>query len=268
MIDALLDLLFPGKPALGWESVACTHPGRVRDHNEDAVLASDHTRVFAVADGMGGGEMGEVASRCVVQALETVPLVEYAPVLEVREAVERANRHLVHMRGEKSVVSIGSTLVCLCLPAMPASSGQILHAGDSRVYLFRRRRLKQLTRDHSLDREFKDQHSQTPARFKSVITRAVGIQEKLHLEETRVQLRAGDIVLLCSDGLSNMMKHRHIRNVFRTLSGKPLQGIASRLIDVANSEGGRDNISVVLVRLTPTQRSASSFPVDTLKTVT
>lgn len=274
MIAALLDLLFPGKPALGWESVARTDPGRTRDHNEDSVIVSDRARVFAVADGMGGGEMGEVASRCVAQALEGIDPVGHAPVLEVREAVEKANGHLVRMREDKSVTSIGSTLVCLCLPPFPATEGHLLHAGDSRAYLYRRRNLRQLTRDHSLDSEFKEQHVKTPARFKSVITRAVGLKNGLHLEQTRVNLRAGDILMLCSDGLCNMLSRRRMRRVFRSLNGKPLSAIASRLIDQANSAGGKDNISVVLVRFlehplrpeTPPQSFAETSEPETVPT--
>ncbi len=250
MTGGLLDALFPGRPALGWESCARTDVGRARGHNEDAVFVSDRKRVFVVADGMGGGEMGEVASRCVVQAVDAVPLLHYPPVLEIQEAARKANEHLLGLRsGDRAHQIVGSTLVCLCLPPLPSAAAVLLHAGDSRAYRLRRRCLRVLTRDHSLDAEFRSKHEKTPAMYRSVITRAIGVRETLTLEQTRVDIRAGDLLLLCSDGLYNMLPRRRLRRILLSLAGRPLPVIAARLIDQANAAGGRDNISVVLVRL-------------------
>ncbi len=226
-------------------SVGQTHVGLVRDLNEDALLNRPDIGLWAVADGMGGHAGGDVASRKIVEALETLGVQTSAHALRdaVTQAVDQVNSALL---SDPSAEMIGSTVVTLL-----AHQGHYacLWAGDSRAYLYRHGALKRLTRDHSVVQDLVDagtvrddearQHPQA-----NVITRAVGAKASLKLDETFGVLQPNDRFLLCSDGLTAHVSDREIAEAMRR---SPLERGATMLVDLALSRGGRDNVTVVLV---------------------
>lgn len=238
-----------------------THIGR-RDNNEDALLTRPELGLFAVADGMGGYEGGEVASRAVVEAVEgffrrsaddpdaTWPFaldraLTWAENL-LRVAVHLANK-AVFARKEGQLRRMGSTVAALLIREDAAVVG---HVGDSRVYRLRDDTLEQLTRDHSLYEEMvAASGGPTPSRadyaYGNVITRALGTTSP-DPDLRREPLQAGDVFLLCSDGLTERLGEQDLHEMMRT---EQLQQAVERLIRQALINGARDNVTVVLVRV-------------------
>jgi protein phosphatase len=231
---------------LRWTSAAHTDVGLVRSRNEDAFLAEPG--LWAVADGMGGHAFGDVASRVVVDALASVgapdDMAQFTAAASDR--IAWANQQL---RGEaiaRGVSVMGSTVV-----AMLACGREVvcLWAGDSRIYLYRNARLQQLTRDHSQAEEFKSlgiSGAVVPApAMANMITRAVGAADALELEQATLKAADGDMFLLCSDGLSNAVDEQAI---MAALAPGDCAHAAQSLVELALANGGRDNITVVVVR--------------------
>jgi protein phosphatase len=228
-----------------WTSAARTDTGCVRQINEDAVLDSPERGLWAIADGMGGHAVGDVASRMVIESLSG---------LSAQSALSEAHRRLldvnVQLRAEaarRMVSRIGSTVVLL---AARDGACAYLWAGDSRIYLYRQGRLMQLTRDHSHIEELKARGHLTaeealhhPAQH--LITRAVGALDVLELDEDSIELHDGDIFLLCSDGLSNEVSEAEIVNA---LAEGNCEWAAQTLLELALAHGGHDNISIVVAR--------------------
>ena len=236
-----------GENLIRWTSSARCHVGLVREVNEDAFLDRPERALWAVADGMGGHEAGDLASAMVVSALDN--LGEYpdlgSRVAAVRECLNGVNRRL---RGEalyRDVSIIGSTVVMLLASGRSCT---YLWAGDSRIYLLRHGRLTLLSHDHSQYEEFRwrdhsqDAEAAQPAH--NLITRAVGGLDTLELEDGTVTVGDGDIFLLCSDGLTNQVSEQDIGVAL--LRGD-CRTAADTLIDLALKGGGRDNITVVVV---------------------
>jgi protein phosphatase/serine/threonine-protein phosphatase Stp1 len=229
-----------------FESWAVTHPGSVRSHNEDTFVDRPDLGLWAVADGAGGHDAGEVASGMLKQALEEIPAGLSASELlaQVRlrvEAVHQALREEAERRGPRSIIA--STLVVLL-----ARDGHFacLWAGDARAYLLRDGVLAQVTRDHSLVQELVDAGAITPEEAEghpraNVITRAVGAAEALELDKVSSRLAVGDRFLLCSDGLSKTLPDAELAVL---LAGP---GAADRLVDEALSRHATDNITVVAI---------------------
>jgi len=232
-----------------WHSASLSDVGRVRSVNEDACLEQAERGLWAVADGMGGHTLGDVASRMVVDALARMTgegdLATRAA--EVRACLADVNRRLMTEAAMREVQTIGSTAAvllagdarCLCL-----------WAGDSRIYLYRDGALQQLTRDHSHVEELvsrgllsADEAKRHPAR--NLITRAVGVADQFGMDEVELQVMHGDIFLLCSDGLSNEVGAGEIAAL---LAGNDVRAATTQLVQHALAHGGRDNISVVTVR--------------------
>lgn len=234
---------------LHWTSAARTDVGLVRSRNEDAILDLPARRVWAVADGMGGHAHGDLASKMVVDALCAL-----APPSSLPEAVAAAravllgvNQSLLDEAEARQVAVIGCTVVVLMACGR---MGACLWAGDSRLYLCRGGSLHQLTRDHNQLEELKAQGQISEAEAaafagSSAITRALGAAQVLELDEVSVQVCDGDVFLLCSDGLSNAVGEQEM---FAALAGGDCAVAADRLIGLALGNGGRDNISVVVVR--------------------
>jgi len=232
-----------------WTSAARTDVGLVREVNEDACLEMPEHGLWAVADGMGGHAVGDVASQMVIDWLERWPAPVEPVTLDerMREARERllsVNAELRSEAARRQVRRIGSTVVLLL--ASERSCGYIW-AGDSRLYLSRQGCLRQLTRDHSQVEELKARGQLSaqealnhPGRH--LITRAVGAMDTLELDADRIDLHDGDIFLLCSDGLSNEVSDEEMGGVLA--SGDCGQAVA-QLVELALQRGGRDNISVV-----------------------
>jgi PPM family protein phosphatase len=245
--------------------VARTDPGIVRKNNEDAVAISPLHGLAILADGMGGHNAGEVASAIAVdvirQALEqhlpemaseAAPSAQ-APTLQqlMLEAIERANAAIIQAaQNEPQYRGMGTTLV---LALLQPGRITIAHVGDSRAYRFRRNQLAQLTRDHSLLQEQMDAGLLNPesarlSRNKNILTRAVGIDYLFKVEMHEHQTEPGDLYLLCSDGLSDMLTDSEIRDILMRLGASP--DLASAvLINSANGNGGHDNVSVILIKI-------------------
>jgi PPM family protein phosphatase len=247
--------------ALQLEFASLTDTGRARSNNEDAVRVEPALGVAVLADGMGGYNAGEVASDMAAQVMlddlsawlhrQAATLPGEAQILEAMgRSAQHANQAVFEAANSRPEYNgMGTTLVsALFLDARV----WIGHIGDSRAYRLRGAQLEQLSRDHSLLQEQIDAGLLTPeeAAFslhRNLVTRAVGVEPEVALEVHPHELRAGDTVLLCSDGLSDMLPDLVIAQVMR--SHEELAVIAQALIDAANAAGGRDNIAVVLVRV-------------------
>jgi len=222
--------------------------GRARRANEDAFFA--HAPVFAVADGMGGAQAGEVASRTVVDCLRRGLPDGGSPEERLAALAEEANG-LIHRKAaeDEQRAGMGTTLTAAYVDEDAVSFG---HVGDSRAYLFRDAKLQQLTNDHSLVGEMvrrgkltAEQAEEHPQR--SIITRALGPEPAVEVDHMTTYARDGDVFLLCSDGLTSMLSDEQIE---RTLADAPnLRAAGHALIDAANAAGGRDNITVILFRV-------------------
>jgi protein phosphatase len=229
-------------------SIGQTNAGCVRTLNEDALLNCPEKGVWAVADGMGGHEGGDVASARVIEALAAVGACANAYALRdsASSALQQANQDLVARGLEHFNGAIGSTVAALL-----AFRGHYacMWAGDSRIYLHRAGALRQLTRDHSYVQEMVDaglmqaEAARTHPK-KNVITRAVGARHELELEAVYGDIRDGDRFLLCSDGLSGVL---HEREIAEELIRAPAERAAERLIARALARGASDNVTVVIV---------------------
>ncbi len=215
--------------------------------------------VFVVADGMGGAQAGEVASKVAVEAFEQglpdTGSAEERLVLRTREANQQIHE-LSHAERERA--GMGTTLTAAYVDGDELA---IAHVGDSRAYLFRRGELKRLTRDHTLVGALVEQGKLTEEEAaehpqRSIITRALGPEADVEVDTWRYPLRAADVVLLCSDGLTSMVPDERIAEVLAAPSG--LEQRADALIDEANAAGGRDNITVVLFRIEDTDGDGSA----------
>lgn len=241
------------------EIATCTDPGMVRSHNEDSVAADAAAGLVVLADGMGGYNAGEVASQmatsfvCGELGRWLRESAADATDHEVRRAmdicVDNANRAIFNAANSNpQYAGMGTTLVVAVF-----RPGHLLvgHIGDSRAYRLRGGRLQQLTRDHSLLQEQLDAGLITPEQAifssnRNLVTRAVGVEDTVLLETHEHELHPGDCYLLCSDGLSDMLDDDAIAQLMR--ANASLAGASRALIDAANNAGGKDNISVVLVR--------------------
>jgi serine/threonine protein phosphatase PrpC len=231
------------------DSAGKTDPGRVRRRNEDAYVVDPP--LFAVADGMGGAQAGEVASRLAAAAFrEYREADELQPEERVRAIIKEANRRIYERaRRDSEVSGMGTTVTAALL-----SDGRVVigHVGDSRAYRIRDGRLEQLTDDHSLVADLMRSGRLTPEEAeghpqRSVITRALGTDPDVDVDTLVVEAEAGDLFLLCSDGLSTMVSEADmLRTVERAGS---LDDAARDLVRAANKGGGEDNVTVVLFRV-------------------
>ena len=230
------------------ETALRTDTGRQRRDNEDNAFA--RAPVFVVADGMGGAQAGEVASKIATETFEQGLPDSGSPEERLAERVREANHQIYELsRTDRERAGMGTTLTAAYVDD---TSVAIAHVGDSRAYLFRDGTLERLTQDHSLVEELVRQGKLTPEQAaghpqRSIITRALGPEANVEVDTWTYPARAGDILLLCSDGLTTMISEDRVSEI---LGGSgSLQGTADTLIDAANEAGGRDNITVVLFRL-------------------
>lgn len=243
--------------------VSKTDTGLVRSHNEDAVELAAKDQIAVLADGMGGYNAGEVASGIATmmfrQTLER-RLQNINPALRIRgrmlkemmvEAAVAANQKILQVANEEPQFSgMGTTLVA----ALFYHEKIVLaHVGDSRAYRYRQGNLKQLTRDHSQLQEQIDAGLVSPewARFapnKNLITRALGVAPRIEVDTNHHALENDDIYLLCSDGLSDMLSGEQMMALFEA-HAKNISRLCECLVEEANNNGGRDNISVILAKV-------------------
>jgi serine/threonine protein phosphatase PrpC len=245
------------------EQYAGTDTGRQRRANEDSLLA--RAPLFVIADGMGGAQAGEVASRIAVESFEPGLPETLHPELELAELARAANariHELSHANAEQA--GMGTTLTAVYVGEQEVA---IAHVGDSRAYCLRDGQLLRLTDDHSLVDELIRQGRLTPEEAiehpqRSVITRALGPEGIVEVDTRSFRGRDGDVYLLCSDGLTTMISEEEI--AVALLAHERLRDAGEALIAAANHAGGRDNISVVLIRLEDVQPGGESpFAGDT-----
>jgi serine/threonine protein phosphatase PrpC len=229
------------------EHAAMSDVGRQREGNEDSML--ERTPLFAVADGMGGAQAGEIASGMAVETLGELA-EDGIDFDELVEGVREANRRIFRMaREDRSRAGMGTTLTAALVHDGMVS---IAHVGDSRAYRLRTAELAQLTDDHSLVAELERHGKLTAAEARvhpqrSMILRALGIGEEVEVDTYELEVHAGDVYLLCSDGLSGLV---HDEVIDEVLSGAgTLDQAAVELIEIANIAGGPDNITTVLFRI-------------------
>jgi PPM family protein phosphatase len=229
------------------DEAARTDAGRQRHANEDAYYA--RAPVYAVADGMGGAQAGEVASRIAADAFDERPQ-DGTPEQQLARVAKEANRRIFDLAQEDSSRSgMGTTLTGALVDDDEVA---IVHVGDSRAYVFRDGELRQLTRDHSLVEELRRQGRLTSEEAeehpqRSIITRALGPERDVEVDVQTHRARSDDVYLLCSDGLTSMVREERVREI---LSEAPsLQAAVDGLVAEANQMGGRDNITVVLFRV-------------------
>lgn len=234
-----------------FECVSRTHPGLKRKVNEDSVLVRSERGLWAVADGMGGHEAGDVASASVVEALALVsPQARIEQfVADAIAALSAANRQLLALaRSEPRPRTIGTTVVGLAI-----ADGRFgcFWAGDSRAYRIRHGEIAQLTRDHSLVQELMDAGMLDELEAEhhpnaNVVTRAVGAAEELRVDTSAGDARAGDLFLLASDGLTRVVDDDEL---YEELGSAEPEAAADRLLDIVLSRGAPDNVSFVIVRV-------------------
>lgn len=236
------------------KSFSVTDIGRKRKLNQDFVYSSDEAvgnlkNVYIVADGMGGHQAGDYASKCTVETMvrEIRGCFEQSPIRILSKAIRIANDQVRRKaREDESLYGMGTTVVAATVLGKYL---QVANVGDSRLYIINEE-VRQITRDHSLveemvrmgglDREAARNHPD-----KNIITRAIGARDTIEIDFFHEELRSGDLVLMCSDGLTNMLEDEEISRILKTPG--TIEERAERLINAANQNGGRDNIAVILI---------------------
>jgi protein phosphatase len=234
-------------------AAASTDVGLRRRENEDRYALAPHLGFYLVADGMGGHTAGQVASELAAEtALQVIGTLEGAAASlaeRLRYAVAAANRAIFSKAQQHDeYAGMGTTLVAFLADEQRAA---LAHVGDSRAYLIRRRRIRQLTDDHSIVGELlrRREISEDAARehpHRHVLTRALGVRRTAEPDLVELTLEAGDVFVLCSDGLTNHVDDHEIAK--RVCAGEDLQEVCEQLIDLANGRGGEDNSTVLLAR--------------------
>ena len=235
-----------------------TDPGLVRQNNEDAVAFDPSTGLCILADGMGGYNAGEIASGMATAFIKSEmsrwlsQAGRHANIKEVKRAMEicvqNANHSIFNAANSNpQYTGMGTTLV---VGVFQAGRLMLGHIGDSRCYRLRGTEFQQITKDHSLLQEQIDAGLITPEQAltsanKNLVTRALGVEDTVLLDVTEHRVEAGDVYMMCSDGLSDMVRDKVIADVM--LTSTSLEQKAKLLIAAANAGGGRDNISVVLI---------------------
>lgn len=235
------------RKAISPRSYGLTDTGLKRDRNEDAIFFSDRHALYLVADGMGGHDQGEVASSLAVKSIVDHFEKTNSASFVLSQAIEEANLAIYscppsEYRSGESPLHMGTTIV-----ACYARNGKVslAHVGDSRAYRLRQMGLERLTRDHSLVQD-EGGPKIGGSRFKNVITRAVGLHPEVIIDSREEKVQEGDLILLCSDGLTRMVDDGEIKNIIGTSSS--LETKCQILIAAANHKGGKDNISAILIQ--------------------
>ncbi len=247
-------------------SVGLSDTGRVREHNEDAIATDADLGLFVLADGMGGYNAGEVASGIAVKTVMNLVREAYAiqdlsgtdkatglsrPAIILRDAIARANKIIHHTaKSQEQCEGMGTTIVA----GLFYDNRVIMaHVGDSRMYRLRGDRFEQVTMDHSLLQELVDRGFYTPEEAqrvtnKNYVTRALGVEPSVDIEVHEEPVHRGDCLMLCSDGLSDLVEDEDIHLTISTF-GANLDTVSKQLVQLANDNGGRDNISLMLIQV-------------------
>ncbi len=233
-----------------WNSCADTNVGMVRQVNEDSIMSNPEAGLWAVADGMGGYEAGDVASKMIATSLSEIEKDEYLNTFIDKienKIIDANNRILEYAQIMHDGRILGSTIVSLLIKGQV---GVCLWAGDSRLYLLRNNQLQQLSRDHSHVQELIDQGTITEEEAVShpdsnVITRAVGTSEELYVDINAFNVQLGDTFLLCSDGLYNAVDESEIEQHMRS---HDTDDAVKKMIEKALENGAPDNVSIIMVK--------------------
>jgi serine/threonine protein phosphatase PrpC len=245
--------------------VGMTDTGRIREHNEDTFGTDADIGLVVLADGMGGYKAGEVASGITVRTvmgllkeaierenltIQDQQLGMSRPGILLRDSIQRANKIIYQTaRTQTHCEGMGTTVVA---GLFFDDKLTIAHVGDSRLYRMRAGKFEQITQDHSLLQELISRGFYTPeeaqrAASKNYVTRALGVESSVEVEITELPVEKDDLFLLCSDGLSDMVEDDDIQLTISTF-GANLETLAKQLVLLSNENGGRDNVSIVLVR--------------------
>jgi len=246
--------------------VGLTDTGKVREHNEDTIATDPDIGLLVLADGMGGYNAGEVASGIAVKTVmnlireqverEDLSVLDREsgmsrPSIILRDAIHRANKIIYQTaRSQPQCEGMGTTIVAALFYDNRVS---VAHVGDSRMYRLRGGRFEQVTMDHSLlqelvDRGFYSAEEAQRAANKNYVTRALGVEPNVEVELQEQPVQKGDVYVLCSDGLSDMVEDDDIHLTITTF-GANLDTVAKQLIQLANDNGGRDNVSAVMAQV-------------------
>ena len=232
-----------------------TNIGRVRKNNEDAYGIYPELSLFIVADGLGGHAGGEVASRLAVETIKDglVSTESYRPSVEIKdgiiEAIRGANDRIIQQANIMyDLKGMGTTVVVVKLEE---DNAMIAHVGDSRMYLIRKNKITQITKDHTVVEEYirlglltLQEALYHPNRH--MLSRALGVSYDIDVDVADIQIAEGDIIILCTDGLTNMLSEKEILSAITELMPSP-EKITDRLITLANNHGGIDNITVITI---------------------
>lgn len=244
------------------ESFSVTDIGKKRKLNQDFVYASDEPvgnlpNVYIVADGMGGHNAGDFASKCTVETItrEIRGCFEKNAIRILSKAIMVANERIRQKaREDERLYGMGTTVVAAtCI----GKYLQVANVGDSRLYIINEEEVRQVTRDHSLVEEMVrmggiDRKAARNHPDKNIITRAIGARDTIEIDFFNEELQDGDIVLMCSDGLSNMLEDEEIGKILRKKGS--LEERAEKLIEAANNNGGKDNIAVIIIDMFADER--------------
>ena len=244
------------------ESFSVTDIGKKRKLNQDFVYASDEPvgnlpNVYIVADGMGGHNAGDFASKCTVEIMtrEIRGCFEKNAIRILSKAIMVANERIRQKaREDERLYGMGTTVVAAtCI----GKYLQVANVGDSRLYIINEEEVRQVTRDHSLVEEMVrmggiDRKAARNHPDKNIITRAIGARDTIEIDFFNEELQDGDIVLMCSDGLSNMLEDEEIGKILRKKGS--LEERAEKLVEAANNNGGKDNIAVIIIDMFADER--------------
>ncbi|MBO5792932.1 MAG: serine/threonine-protein phosphatase [Lentisphaeria bacterium] len=235
------------------EAFALTDMGKIRKNNEDALLLLAESQCYVVSDGMGGGKAGEVASSMMINEIESVFAKPSTIPAEREGMVIRSAckvNELIRAHAEQhNYASMGATFVCLLMDPWHPGMATVFHAGDSRVYRVREEKIELLTEDHTVAAASKVDENQLAPMFRGVLTNALGTGAEFFLERTGVDVQEKDIFIICSDGLSRMIPDSDILYICNALQRESCEMVCSELVKAALDNGGRDNISVIVVRI-------------------
>ncbi len=240
------------------ESYSVTDIGRKRQLNQDFVFSSakplgNMPNLFIVADGMGGHNAGDYASKCTTETVvgEIRNSFEKNPTIIIQKAIQVANKKIREAAAkDENLLGMGTTLV---IATIIGKYLQVANIGDSRLYIIGKRGIRQITRDHSLVEEMirLGGLAREDARLhpdKNIITRAIGAKDEVEADFFTEELEKDDIILMCSDGLSNMLEDKEIEKIVKDEMLEELIQKGDALVRAANDNGGKDNIAVVLIK--------------------
>ena len=225
---------------------ACSDPGLVRTENQDSYCCFTNSGVFAVADGMGGGEGGARAARFVTDHLQRAALAPLKTPAAAAELAYQANTRILEYASQHHLRGMGSTVVAMTLSAFRPREAIVFHAGDSRCYRLRKNSLEQLTGDHTVAAAMGIPEEKLAKHLRGVLTNAAGCGTNFFVETQDIELADGDVYLLCSDGVARQVAESTIRKILAQRD-KSVEDRAKALVDASLKAGGVDNATALVI---------------------